>query len=158
MHDSHMPCRAARRGEAHLVAWDRRQPPTIDAARTTALASNTHARLRKLRPQLGAALAAGGADDARFHVRQPDVIRPASALISTEWLQRWSRQSSSTSRTPEERISPKVIFCGQARHGCRLKEPIPPSSLGRQAAPTAGQTVAEWQTAVTADLGARLFA
>lgn len=76
MHDSHMPCRAARRGEAHLVAWDRRQPPTIDAARTTALTS-THARLRKLRPQLGAALAAGGTDEARFDVRQPDVIWPA---------------------------------------------------------------------------------
>jgi hypothetical protein len=92
MHDSHMPCRAARRGEAHLVAWDRRQPPTIDAARTTALTS-THARLRKLRPQLGAALAAGGADQNPGSMSDSLMSSgQRSALISTEWLHRCSRQ------------------------------------------------------------------
>jgi hypothetical protein len=46
----------------------------------------------KVRPNVGAAPAAGLAHEARFQTREPNVIRPRSALIAIEWLQGWSEQ------------------------------------------------------------------
>ena len=39
--------------------------------------TGTHARRLKIRPQLGAAFAAGVTDKAGFNVGQPDIIAPA---------------------------------------------------------------------------------
>ena len=39
--------------------------------------TGTHPRVRKFRPGLGAALAAGGTDKAWLNIRQPDVVGPA---------------------------------------------------------------------------------
>jgi hypothetical protein len=46
----------------------------------------------KVRPNVDASLAAGLAHEARFQTREPNVIRPRSALIAIEWLQGWSEQ------------------------------------------------------------------
>ena len=59
----------------------------------------------KVRPDVGASLAAGLADKPGLEIRKPDVISP---------LFRADRDRMAISR-----ISAKVIFCGRVREGMR---------------------------------------
>ena len=58
--------------------------------RALAVAHRRDGRLvpMKVRPNVDASLAAGLAHEARFQTREPNGIRPRSALIAIKWLQR----------------------------------------------------------------------
>jgi len=65
--------------------------------------NRSHPRARKFRPHLRATLAAGGADEIRLDVRQPDMIGPAVGADGDVEAATMVA-AISTSRTPEVRI------------------------------------------------------
>ena len=75
--------------------------------------AGAHLRLRKLRPHFRAAFAAGGADKVRFDIRQSHMIGPAVSVHCGRMAAVMIAAIDRHVTDAEERISPKVIFCGK---------------------------------------------
>ena len=67
-------------------------------------------------PHVGAALAAGLADEPIFDVGEPDIVRPLIAADRDVVAALVIRAIDQDTANPDSRTSPNVIFCGQVAH------------------------------------------